>query len=57
VSEVVPADCDWIIIATLDDADRIVTRLQDRGFPRDGLVTLRGGESGSSATPSKKLAP
>jgi hypothetical protein len=41
VSEVSPGDCDKVIIATLDDADRIVTRLSDRGFRRDALVTLR----------------
>ena len=41
VSQVAPADCDRIIIATLDDADRVVAQLRARGFPRDGLVTLR----------------
>jgi DNA-binding MarR family transcriptional regulator len=41
VSEVAPADCDRIVIATLEDAGRIVTRLRQRGFRRDGLVTLR----------------
>jgi len=40
VSEVAPADCDWIVIVALEGAERIVTQLRRRGFPRDGLVTL-----------------
>jgi Winged helix-turn-helix DNA-binding len=41
VDEALPQRCDRVVIATLEPAGRIVSQLEDCGFPRDRLITLR----------------